>query len=143
MNLVVNAFLLMAAVGAAGAAWALPPPACAAEQSFQEIRSIKKLPAALGQQLGLGEPGMGGIADRDERFNPSDAIIETLPMRRFRLASLGERCAVVLLERGGIAHFFELTAYELQKDGRWRAQKLMLKGGIPESQADLLKNLRS
>ncbi|MET0519821.1 MAG: hypothetical protein ABW005_13440 [Burkholderiaceae bacterium] len=139
------ALLLAATLGAVSTGAAAEPPPCALQKDLQEVRSIKQLPAALARQLGVGVAGIGGIADRGEAFNASDALIGHLPMRRFRLASLGERCALVLLERGGIAHFYELNAYEHLDNGSWQLHPLKPgRGGrIPDSQAELLAQARS
>jgi len=49
--------------------------------------------------LGKGLGGLKGIADRDEKFNATDAINPALPMRRFGLGATAPDCVLVSVEQ--------------------------------------------
>lgn len=81
---------------------------------------LHELPADIQRLLGRGRPGIGGLADTNERFTATDAIgIDPAPMTRFRWAGQGKDCYAVTLERGGIARHIE-TAVLRHVDGAWR-----------------------
>jgi hypothetical protein len=107
--------------------------------SMSEVRSLGKLPSDLRKQLPRSEAGLDGIADRDGRFNATDVVTPNVPTRRFTLAAVGATCAVIAVERGGIARWFEVTEYRLS-GATWN---LVVKATIrqePRSIADLLAN---
>jgi hypothetical protein len=70
-------------------------------QFFRQVYSLQALPTAIQNSLGVGRPGMEGIADRDGKFNPTDVVDSALPMRRFALAGLSSNAALVAIEHGG------------------------------------------
>jgi hypothetical protein len=76
-------------------------------QALQVITSLNDLPAPLKTVLGVGRPGLDGVADHDERFNPTDVVDSTLPMRRFLIAGHDRDIWLVALEHGGIGYYVE------------------------------------
>lgn len=79
---------------------------------------LDELPADIRKLLGRGEAGIGGLADRDEAFNATDAIGHgNAPMTRFRWAGQGEDCFAVTLERGGFAHYLETLVLRRGQQG--------------------------
>jgi len=107
--------------------------------SMSEVRSLGKLPSALRKQLPGSESGLDGIADRDARFNATDVVTPNVPTRRFTLAAVGATCAVIAVERGGIARWFEVTEYRLS-GATWNPVGKLAIRQEPRSTADLLSN---
>lgn len=71
------------------------------------------------------------IANRGERFNPTDVVTENLPARRFVLAGSAPGIWFILYEHGGIAHYHNLVIF--LKDERWQIAAALqgsVKGGI-------------
>src|SRR4051812_33584743 len=66
-----------------------------------EAQSVRELPAGIQALLGVGLGEQGGIADRGDRFNASDAVGTGLPQRRFALGAVNGDTAVVAVEQGG------------------------------------------
>ncbi len=88
--------------------------------ALKEIRSLRGLPTELRRLLPKQTQGLDGIADSGERFNITDVVDHDLPMRRFTLAAVGDNCAVMAVEHGGYAHYFELIEYRLTGSA-WRS----------------------
>lgn len=81
---------------------------------------LDELPGEVQTLLGRGTSGVGGLADRDEAFNATDAIGHgNAPMSRFRWAGQGDDCYAVTVERGGFAHYVE-TLILRRGTGGWR-----------------------
>src|SRR4051795_13221381 len=59
-----------------------------AGHALSEVRTVQELPPGLQAVLGVGTPGMEGIADRNGKYNPTDDVDSGLPMRRFLVAGL-------------------------------------------------------
>ena len=97
-------------------AYGAEPVRCPAGES-RLAASITALPDDIQLLLGRGNGGLSGIADAKEPFNATDAIGpgELLPMSRFNTAMLGEDCVTVIVERGGIAHYFEALVFRKEK----------------------------
>lgn len=85
------------------------------EQSLTEVRKVKVLPQALHAAI-RSSPSGQEIADAGEPFNSSDIPQLELPQRRLAVAGVGETCAVVVIEHGGIVHFTELLKLRLHGD---------------------------
>ena len=85
-------------------------------QSFREVRTIKSLPLAIQSELGVGRPGLEGIADRGGRFNETDVVDGRFPRRRFAVAGLSSEEALVAVERGGYAYFVQVFLIPLASD---------------------------
>ena len=108
--------------------------------SFSEARSLAELPAEVGALMGKDRLGLGGIADRDGKFNVSDALVpgeEQLPFRRFSLAAVSTNCILVAVEHGGIGYSVELWAFE-RSNNRWRGEKRKSIFSVPRSLQELI-----
>jgi hypothetical protein len=69
--------------------------------SWIEAQSLRELPAGIQALLGVGlAPDNGGIADREVRFNETDAVLKTIPSRRFAIGTFSDGKAVVAVEQG-------------------------------------------
>lgn len=119
-----------------GVALAANPETCA-EQQLVEVNSLTTLPASLRAQLGSGRADHNGIADRGEKFNATDLIDDATPMQRFVLAGVGEKCALVALERGGRGYWLELRVFALT-DNAWKELHRKTMREIPKSVPDLV-----
>jgi hypothetical protein len=108
---------LFTALSAAFLANAHAEPAQCPSTEWRPAASIGALPDDVQLLLGRGNRGVGGIADAGEAFNASDAIApgSLLPMSRFKSAALAEDCVTVIVERGGIAHYFEALVFRKEK----------------------------
>jgi len=107
--------------------------------SASEVRSLDDLPNDLRKMLPASETGSNGIADRDGPFNATDMVRPNVPTRRFTVAAVGAGCAVVAVERGGMAHHFELTEYHLMA-GEWTEVRRVEVLQPPRGISDLLSN---
>ena len=89
-----------------------PPETVAWEgHKFREVRSLSALPRSLQTTLDVGRAGLDGIADRDGKFNPTDVVDSSLPMRRFVVAGLEDDSALVAVEQGGLGYGVEVTLF--------------------------------
>ncbi|GGY81668.1 hypothetical protein ACFFTM_07240 [Pseudoduganella plicata] len=112
--------LTLLALLASGAVHAAEVPAAADCIKPALPLLIHELPLDIQQLLGRGRPGIGGLADSNERFSATDALSKNpAPMTRFRWAGQGDGCYAVTLERGGFIRYVE-TAVLRQTDGAWR-----------------------
>jgi hypothetical protein len=68
---------------------------------FREVTSLSALPPSVQAALGVGRTGSDGIADRNGKYNPTDVVDSSLPMRRFLIAGLDQDTALVAVEHGG------------------------------------------
>lgn len=91
-------FSALIAAGAFG-----DPPLKWRERDFIEVETMFRLPPAILEHLGIRRPGIGGVADRGEPFNPTDYVNPEYPMRRFVVAGHGGDFWIVVIEHGGIA----------------------------------------
>jgi len=108
--------------------------------SFSETRSLVELPAEVGALMGKDHPGSGGIADRNGKFNLTDALMhgeEQLPFRRFSLAAVSANCILVAVEHGGRGYSVELWAFERSSD-RWRGEQRQSIFSVPRSLQELI-----
>lgn len=85
--------------------------------SRQELHSLKELPVEVLAFLREQKPE--GLADRGEKFNPTDAIVDPrIPRRRFVVAVMMPDRLNVEIEYGGIAYFHQ--TFEFHRVGnRW------------------------
>jgi hypothetical protein len=103
-----------------------------------EVRSLLTLPNQIRRLLPSDTHGLDGIADRGGRFNATDVVVDQdVPMRRFILAAVGTTCTVIAVEKGGRAHYFELTEYRLTATG-WASHRRDAVFQEPKSASDLL-----
>ena len=72
---------------------------------------MAKIPAVLQSGLGVGRPGLEGVADRGRPFNPTDMVDERLPMRRFLAAGSDGDTWLVALEHGGRGYSVEVFLF--------------------------------
>lgn len=129
--------LTILALGAGIAAPSYAKDECDATQ-LTEVRSLGRLPIAIRRLLPSGTRGLHGIADRGGDFNVTDVVDDTLPMRRFTLAAVGNSCALIAVEYGGRAHGFEVTEYRLTALG-WQSIWRRTVFREPNSVADLVE----
>jgi len=78
---------------------------------LREVRTLSALPHNLQNTLDVGRAGLDGIADRGGKFNPTDVVDSSLPMRRFLVAGLENDSALVAIERGGQTYGVEVTLF--------------------------------
>ena len=79
---------------------------------FQEVRTIKELPANIQTVLGVGKSGLDGIADRKGKYNPTDVVDSTLPTRRFLVAGVDGDAAFVAIEHGGLGWGLDVILFD-------------------------------
>jgi len=105
---------------------ALMAAACASEPTMssvewqgrvlREVRSLGELPAPVRLGLGVGEPGLNGVADRGKPFNATDVVDdESLPMRRFLVAGYDGDAWLVAIEHGGRGYHVEVSLFIAQQ----------------------------
>ena len=80
-------------------------------EDFVEVRNLKALPHEIQMVIGVGLTGMQGIADTAERFNITDVVDSTLPMRRFAVGGISPTSVLIAVERGGIAYNIEVSLF--------------------------------
>ena len=71
---------------------------------FREIDSLTALPASIQRQLGVGESGLKGVADKGQLFNQSDLQVGSRPTRRLLAAGQDGNTWLVALEQGGFSY---------------------------------------
>ena len=82
-----------------------------AGHALREVRSLRDLPPGVQAVLGVGISGLEGIADRNGKYNPTDTVDPTLPMRRFLIAGLDADSALVAVEHGGFGWGGEVALF--------------------------------
>jgi len=96
--------------------------ASAAEaQGWKEVTSLKDLPPAVQQQLGVGNDD-NAIADRGEPFNSSCVVFDKTPRKRFVLGAVSGDTVVVAVEFGGFALNTQSIAFQRSGSG-WIEQE--------------------
>jgi len=131
-------FLLASFASIAMAAQPQGPILCT-KSSLVEVLSFDKLPDGIKLILAPRRAGLDGIADRGEEFNRGDAIVGSLPLRRFNLAGLGSNCAIVSIQHGGGLEFgFELFAFRRATTG-WVLEGKRVGVGEPDSVKSLIE----
>lgn len=107
---------------------------------WDEAQSLRELPAGIQALLGVGLGAAGGIADRGDRFNPSDVEGDNLPMRRFVLAILQGDTAIVAVEQGGRGYSVRTMEFHLI-GSTWEAVRCAGRNEVPRRGSDLLDAL--
>ena len=97
-----------------------------AGHTLREVRTLRELPPAVQAVLGVGTPGLEGIADRNGEYNPTDVVASTLPMRRFLIAGLDTDSALVAVEHGGFGWRVEVALFSNTKQNPRAEQKWIL-----------------
>lgn len=82
-----------------------------AGRKFREVTALRALPPGVQTVLGVGKPGLDGIADPGGKYNITDVVDSKLPMRRFLIGGVDDNAALVALERGGIGWSVEVTLF--------------------------------
>jgi hypothetical protein len=107
-------------------------------QQFVQVNSLKQLPAAVQQQLGVGNAA-DPIADRGEPFNGACVIVDATPRRRFLMGALGTDVVVVAVEVGGFAH--DSVTTEWRRHGEhWIKQVRRSAPRFPKTLQELLQD---
>ena len=86
--------------------------------TFQEIKSLADIPAAIQRKLGVAESGLGGVADRGQPFNATDVNDSALPKRRLLAAAREGDVWLIALEQGGRG--YNVQAYLFLSNGDLR-----------------------
>ena len=107
--------------------------------NLSEVKSTAGLMPEVRALLGVDRPGLGGIADRGEKFNATDDLNDEAPMRRFVLAGIGDRCSVVAIERGGRGYSVELRVFALSGSA-WKELRRKTLREVPKSVEELVAN---
>jgi hypothetical protein len=79
--------------------------------TFQEVRALAGLPPTIKSTLGVGRPGLDGLADRGQSFNVTDMVDDRVPMRRLLSAGRDGDNWIVALERGGRGYSVEVFLF--------------------------------
>jgi hypothetical protein len=111
-------------------------------QSFREVRAIEELPPIVQNTLGVGQPGLKGIAEPDGKFNVTDVIDSALPMQRFVLAGLSSDTALVVIEHGGRSHYIQASLIPLAANGSG-ANKTWPLSEKPKSLSELIAQFKN
>ena len=82
-----------------------------AGRALREVTTLRELPPGVQAALGVGTPGLDGIADRNGKYNPTDDMDSRLPMRRFLIAGLDGDSALVAIEHGGFVWSVEVALF--------------------------------
>jgi hypothetical protein len=82
-----------------------------AGHNFREVTALHALPPGVQTVLGVGKPGLDGIADPGGKYNITDVVDSRLPTRRFLVAGVDKNVALVAVERGGIGWSVQVTLY--------------------------------
>jgi len=79
---------------------------------LSEVRTLRELPPGIQAVLGVGTSGLNGIADRNGKYNPTDVVDSSLPMRRFLVAGVDANITLVAIEHGGRGWRVEVTLFK-------------------------------
>jgi hypothetical protein len=92
--------------------------------ALSEVRTLRELPSGIQAVLGVGTPGLDGIADRNGKYNPTDVVDTGLPMRRLLVAGLDANTTLVAIEHGGRGWRVEVTLFKnITVERRWTLSK--------------------
>lgn len=80
--------------------------------ALSEVRTLRELPPGIQAVLGVGTPGLNGIADRNGKYNATDVVDSSLPMRRFLVAGVDASTTLVAIEHGGRGWRVEVTLFK-------------------------------
>lgn len=83
-----------------------------AGHALSEVLTLRQLPPDLQAVLGVGTPGLHGIADRNGKYNPTDVVDSTLPMRRFVVAGMDGDTTLVAIEHGGLGWRVDVALFK-------------------------------
>ena len=82
------------------------------------LASLNELPVEVQGLLGRSLKGVSGIADMNEKFNPSDVIwYPVIPMRRLVNGAASDTCIRMTVEYGGRGYYTEQLEFHLTVHG--------------------------
>src|SRR5471030_298518 len=82
------------------------------------LASLNELPVEVQGLLGRSVKGVSGIADMNEKFNPSDVILDpAIPMRRLVNGGASDTCIRMTVEYGGRGYYTEQLEFHLTVHG--------------------------
>ena len=82
------------------------------------LASLNELPVEVQGLLGRSVKGVSGIADMNEKFNPSDVIWDpAIPMRRLVNGAASDTCIRMTVEHGGRGYYTEQLEFHLTVHG--------------------------
>ncbi|WP_426111957.1 hypothetical protein [Massilia sp. PWRC2] len=96
--------------------------AAAPQATFVQANSLRQLPLAVQQQLGVGN-GDDAIADSGERFNGGCVGGSGVPRKRFLLGAVSSDVVVVAIEVGGIALYSRTLEWRRQGDAWVKSER--------------------
>lgn len=79
---------------------------------LQEVRSLQQIPESIQSSLGVGRPGLDGVADYGQSFNLTDVVDPRLPRRRLLAAGHSDNTWLIAIERGGRVYNVEVLLFE-------------------------------
>lgn len=97
--------------------------------AWTQAASLKDLPAAVQQQLGVGNAD-DAIADRGQPFNAGCVGMDNTPRKRFLLGAVSGDVVVVGVEFGGIALHSQSIAFRRSGQLWVRAETRQLSGPV-------------
>ncbi len=109
--------------------------------TFQEVRALAGLPPTIKSTLGVGRPGLDGVADRGQSFNVTDMVDDRVPMRRLLSAGRDGDNWIVAIERGGRGYSVEVflfSAHEAAPKQTWVLRDL---GDRPTTLAQVVQQM--
>jgi hypothetical protein len=112
-------------------------------RSLEEVRWLSELPEALAAAIGAERAGREGIADVKEQFNSAGAGSSPLPLRRFIVAGVSARAALLAYEQGGgdyRDHRYHASSYVIEHS-RWTQTREWTMGGYPVTLTELVRDI--
>jgi hypothetical protein len=88
-------------------------------RALVEVHTLDAIPKEVIALLGWQQAGPGGIADRFDKFNATDAAGSDLPRRRFKTAGVSSAAVVVIYQQAGRPPTYHAVAVEMTRSG-WR-----------------------
>jgi len=108
--------LLGGLVAVDGQAEPFNPPCNVAQARL--LISLDALPEEVKALLGRSIAGVSGIADVNEKFNPTDAISDpAIPTRRLVKGTVSDTCIWMTVEHGGRGYYMEQLEFHLTEHG--------------------------
>jgi hypothetical protein len=131
---------IVVAAGMVLGCWSGAQASGQADGEWVEAQSLRELPAGIQALLGVGLGAAGGIADRGERYNAADMVVDNLPGRRFALGIVNGESAVVAVERGGRGYAVETVEFH-QVGATWEPVRCVVSAEPPHRAGELLDAL--
>jgi hypothetical protein len=115
-------------------------PVALNSSSLTEVTTLAGLPDGIRNALGQDKSGLEGIAEKGARYNVTDVTDSHLPMRRFVVAGVSRDSAVVAVEHGGRARWYEAIRFS-RKNSVWSKTERVPISREPRSLNDLLRQV--